>query len=131
MDATLAASVQLDRLSGHVTSTIPLPGGGCRSSSAESGGGPLAGLRSFTTSDHSPQRLSLERVSHYATTQFAYDYAPLPPPTAHPELLLVGSYQGYLRVYAPSEGGFSPDHVVLETDLGLPVLQVASVHLLP
>ena len=51
-------------------------------------------------------------------------------PTAPSELLLVGSYQGYLRVYAPSEGGFCPDHVILEADLGLPVLQVAAVHLL-
>ena len=44
--------------------------------------------------------------------------------TPNLDVLIVGSYQGYLRLYTPNEGGFTPDHVILETQLGLPVLQV-------
>lgn len=38
--------------------------------------------------------------------------------------ILVASFDGVIRVYDPREGGFKPNHLILEKDEGKPVLQV-------
>lgn len=40
--------------------------------------------------------------------------------------IIVGSFQGYLRVYEPHPPVFSPGHVILEKQLGHPVIQIAA-----
>jgi Bardet-Biedl syndrome 9 protein len=39
-------------------------------------------------------------------------------------VIFVGSLSGMLRAYAPSSGGFSPDHLLLEMQLSSPVIKV-------
>lgn len=39
--------------------------------------------------------------------------------------IVVGSFQGLVRIYLPRPPEYSPDHVILEKDMGAPVLQVA------
>jgi len=45
-------------------------------------------------------------------------------PSGH-DKIVVGSFQGLVRIYLPHPPAFSPDHVILERDMGAPVLQVA------
>jgi hypothetical protein len=40
--------------------------------------------------------------------------------------VVVGSFQGYLRIYEPHPPGFTPSHVILEKQLDSPVVQVAA-----
>ena len=40
--------------------------------------------------------------------------------------LIVSSFQGMVRIYQPCPSGFSPDHVMLEKQMELPVIQVAA-----
>eukprot|EP01061_Rhynchopus_euleeides_P007200 TRINITY_DN16193_c0_g1_i2.p1 TRINITY_DN16193_c0_g1~~TRINITY_DN16193_c0_g1_i2.p1 ORF type:complete len:254 (+),score=70.02 TRINITY_DN16193_c0_g1_i2:93-854(+) len=40
--------------------------------------------------------------------------------------IAVGSFQGVLRVYQPKQKGFKPDDLLLEHNLGQPILQLAS-----
>lgn len=39
--------------------------------------------------------------------------------------IVVGSFKGLVRIYLPHPPEYSPDHVILERDMGAPVLQVA------
>lgn len=123
--------LQLVGLSGHVTSSIPRSAGRMSQFKCREWWSTVSGFEEF----HDLGSLSTATIFGKGEFRMLLPRPcaiTLPPhPPAPPELLLVGSYQGYLRVYAPSEGGFCPDHVVLETDLGLPVLQVAAVYLLP
>lgn len=40
--------------------------------------------------------------------------------------LIVGSFQGLIRIYEPHPPAFSADHVILERQMSSPVLQVAA-----
>ena len=40
--------------------------------------------------------------------------------------VVVGSFQGLIRIYEPHPPSFSPDHVILEKHLGLPVIHLAA-----
>ena len=44
---------------------------------------------------------------------------------AFADKIVVGSFQGLVRIYEPRPPGFSPDHVILEHQFSSPVLQVA------
>jgi len=44
---------------------------------------------------------------------------------AYSDKIVVGSFQGLVRIYEPRPPAFSPGHVILETQLDAPVLQVA------
>jgi hypothetical protein len=48
-----------------------------------------------------------------------------------PMSIVVGSLNGFLRVFAPSEGDFSVEDLLVETDLGDPVLGVELGKFLP
>ena len=39
--------------------------------------------------------------------------------------IIVGSYQGILRVYSPRAGPFTPAHLMIEVNLVDPILQLA------
>ena len=39
--------------------------------------------------------------------------------------VIVGSYQGILRIYAPHAGAFTPAHLMIEVNLVDPILQLA------
>jgi len=39
--------------------------------------------------------------------------------------IVVGSYQGLLRVYSPRAGSFAPSHLMIEVNLDDPILQLA------
>ena len=39
--------------------------------------------------------------------------------------IVVGSFQGLVRIYLPRPQEYHPDHLILERDMGAPVLQVA------
>lgn len=41
-------------------------------------------------------------------------------------MVVVGSFQGFIRVYEPHPPVFSPGHVVLEKQLGHPVIQLGA-----
>ena len=38
--------------------------------------------------------------------------------------IVVGSFQGYIRIYEPHPPGYSASHVMLEKELGVPVIQI-------
>ena len=38
--------------------------------------------------------------------------------------IIVGSFEGKLRIFSPSPGEFKMEHVLIEKDLGMPILQV-------
>ena len=38
--------------------------------------------------------------------------------------IVVGSFDGFIRVFEPREGGFKPSHLILEKEEGRPVLQL-------
>lgn len=40
--------------------------------------------------------------------------------------LVVGSFQGFVRIYEPHPPKFSADHVVIEKELGAPVIQLGA-----
>lgn len=42
--------------------------------------------------------------------------------------VIVGSFQGLIRIYTPHPPSFAASHVILEKQLGSPVLQVAASH---
>lgn len=45
--------------------------------------------------------------------------------------IIVGSFQGMLRIYAPRQQEFHPEDLMLEIDLGLPILQIEAGMFLP
>ena len=40
------------------------------------------------------------------------------------DVVVVGSFSGILRVYVPSHSTFSPDHLLLEKELSLPIIKL-------
>ena len=48
-----------------------------------------------------------------------YLYAP------YTDKIVVGSYQGILRVYSPHAGAFTPAHLMIEVNLVDPILQLS------
>ena len=45
--------------------------------------------------------------------------------------IITGSFQGFLRIFQPHKRDFSPEDLLLEQQLGAPVLQVAVGRFLP
>ena len=43
----------------------------------------------------------------------------------HADKIIVGSYQGVLRIYSPRAGAFTPAHLMIEVSLSDPILQLA------
>ncbi len=48
-----------------------------------------------------------------------------------PDKIIVGSFQGLVRIYLPQPPTSSPEHVLLEKDMGVPVLQVTVGRFIP
>jgi hypothetical protein len=40
-------------------------------------------------------------------------------------MIVLASFQGILRVYSPQKGGFKIDHMLMEKNFNLPILQIA------
>lgn len=38
--------------------------------------------------------------------------------------IIVGSFQGFIRIYEPHPPSFAASHMILEKDLGMPIIQI-------
>ena len=47
------------------------------------------------------------------------------------DCVLVGSYSGVVRGYRPCPGPYLPDHLLLEAQLHLPIIQLEMGRLIP
>lgn len=54
----------------------------------------------------------------------------LDPSTSYNDCVFVSSFTGVLRAYRPIPGSFSPDHLLLETKLSAPIIQIGTGQLI-